>query len=405
MADVVENLNALHKEVFSNDVPDLVPAYAKIQQLVKFDKKAELGLKYVQPVRLAYPGGFTQALGDGTAGAFSLNDAKSGTVKRAEVTAAQILLKDQMDYETAAKASSGGAKAFKEGTGFFYEGMQKAVRKRVESQLLYGNASIGKVSAYAAGTPSITIATSDWAAGIWAGMEGMEIDVQSGSTSTVRGTVTVAGVDIENRLITLSGTVTGAAANDLVYFKGGFATEMSGIYKIMANTGSLFGIDAAVYSLWKSYAKTVTAALQIGDVKSAIAGSVSKGLDEDLVLFLNPRTWDNVSNGLESLRRTDKGDIKKLDVGAEEIVIHSQNGSTAFVAHNMVKEGHGFGLCMPTWKRLGAADVTFGTPGFKDDMFRQIDGKAGIEARAYSHQCIFSSAPAKNFIITGIVNV
>jgi hypothetical protein len=49
--------------------------------------------------------------------------------------------------------------------------------------------------------------------------------------------------------------------------------------------------------------------------------------------------------------------------------------------------------------------VTFGTPGFKDDMFRQIDGKAGIEARAYSHQCIYSSAPAKNFIITGIVNV
>jgi len=404
MADVVESLNSIHKEVFGDGVPDLVPAYAKVQQGVKFNKKKEMGLKYVQPVRLAYPGGFTQALGDGTAGAFALNDAKSGIVKRAEVTASQILLKDQMDYETAAKASAGGAKAFKEGTAFFYEGMQKSVRKRLESLLLYGNSSIGKVQTYTSGTPSITILVAEWAAGLWAGAEGMEIDVQSGATSTVRGTVTVAGVDIESRIITLSGTVTGCVANDLVYFKGGFATEMNGIYKVLTNASTMFNIDAAAYSLWKSSSKAVTAALTFNDVKSAISLAVNKGLDEDLTLFINPRTWDNLLTDLAGLRSTDKGDIKKLEYGAEEIVFHSQNGKVEVVAHNMIKESHALGLCMPYWERLGAADVTFGTPGFGQDMFRQIEGKAGIEARAYSHQCIFSSAPAKNFIITGIVN-
>lgn len=406
MADVVENLNALHKEVFADGVPNLVPKYAKVQELVGFNKKKEMGLKYVQPVRLAYPAGFTHALGDGTAGAFSLNDATSGTVKRAEVTAAQILLKDQMDYETAAKASAGGSKSFKEATGFFYEGMQLAIRKRLETELLYGQAGLGVVESYeATGDASVTISAPTWAAGIWAGLVGTTIDVHSANTSTVRGSVQITGVDVENRNLILSAAVTGCVAGDYLYFKGAYGAEMLGIYGILT-TASKFGIDGALFDLWKTPSKAITAALTFNDVKSAVAKSVAKGLMEDVELLLNPVTWDNLLTDVSSLRRTDKSEIKKLEIGTEQLSYFTQSGKVSIHAHNMVKQGHAMGLVSPGqyWERLGASDVTFGTPGFNQDMFRQIDGKAGIEARAYSHQCIFTAAPAKSFIITGIVN-
>jgi len=404
MADVVEDLSSLHREVFPNGVPDLIPNGCKIQKELKFvPKDLELGLKYVQTVRLAYPSGFTHAKGDGTAGAFSLNDAKAGTQKRAEITGSQILLRDQMAYEDAAKASK-GAKAFKEGTAYFYEGLQKAMRKRIETQLLYGNVGLGKVETYTSGDPSVVIAASDWAPGIWSGLEGAEIDVQSGSSSTVRGTVTIVSVDIENRKLTLSGTVTGCAANDLIYFKGAYGNEMNGIYKILSNTGSLFGIDAAAYSLWKSTSHSVSGALSFNAIKKAVAKAVGKGLDEDCMLLVNPGGWDDLMTDIASLRRTDKQEVKKVEVGAEELVYHSQNGMVRVVPSIYMKQGHAMGLSMPHWKRVGAADVTFNTPGFGDQIFFQLQSKAGVEARCYTHQAIFSEAPAKNFLITGIVN-
>lgn len=403
MADVVESLNYLNKEAYPNGVPDLVPAIAKIQNDIKFSKEDMLGSQYVQPVRLALPGGFTTALGDGTAGAFSLNDSKAGTLGKASITACQVLLRDQMSYEDAGKAS-GGKKSFVEGTKFFYEGMQKSMRKRIETLMLYGNVGIGKVSAYASGTPSITIALSDWAYMIWAGMEGAEIDVMSTTTSTVRGTVTIVSIDPETRIITLSGTVTGAAANDIVYFKGGYATEQSGIHKIMTNSGSLFGISAATYAQWKSSTIAVTGALSFNAVKKAISKAVGKGLMEDVKLYVNQGGWDDIASDISALRTLDKSEVKKVDIGAEEIVYHSQNGKIEIVSHPMVKEGYAYGLVPGNWKRIGACDVAFGAPGFGGDPFFHLSSKAGVEARMYTNQAIFSEMPASSFYISGIVN-
>jgi len=403
VADVAENLNNLHKEVYPDGVPDLIPSVAKIQNDIKFNKQEMLGSKYVQPVRLALPGGFTSALGDGTAGAFSLNDAKAGTQGKAEVTGCQLVLRDQLPYEDAAKAVKGKA-SFADGTKFFYEGMQKSMRKRLETMFLYGNVGIGKLSAYSSGTPSITIALSDWSPVIWAGLEGTEIDIMNGTTSTVRGSVTISSVDVENRIITISATVNGAAANDIVYFKGGYGTEMSGIHKIMANTGSLFNISASTYQLWKSSNLAITGALSFNAVKKAISKAVGKGLMDNVKLYVNHGGWDDLASDIASLRTIDKSEIKKVDIGAEEIVYHSQNGKVEIVSHPMVKEGFAYGLAAASWKRVGSADVAFGAPGFGGEPFFHLGSKAGVEARLYTSQAIFSEMPGTSFYISGIVN-
>lgn len=414
MADVVENLNNAAKEVFGTDgVPDLVPNSTKFQKSVPFSKSEKLGLKFVQTVRLAYPTGFTHAKGDGTAGAFSFMDATKGNISRAELLGSQILLRDQMSYEDAQKLT-GSREAFKEGSSIFFEGMQKSMRKRIEGSVVYGGSGIGTIS----GSPTtsgsnkiITITTSEWAPGIWMGTEGMQFDCYNGGSQiNTNAALVVVTVDPVARTVTASGNATdlGNLANGYtLYWRGAKGNEMTGIHGIVTNTGSLFNIDASVYSLWKTtqYAPT-SGALTFQKVKKGIALAVAKGLDEGLELHLNPSTWDDLNSDIAALRKTDDKDVKRVDIGSEEIVYHSQNGETKLVPNVFVKEGYTYGLCNPKeyWKRVGAADATFNVPGFSGEMFLHLPSAAGVESRIYSHQAVMSLAPGKQLYISGIVN-
>jgi hypothetical protein len=404
MADVAENLNALHKVVYNSGVPELVPNIALIQKDFSFEDSKKSGDYFEAAVRLALPNGFTHQVSDGTAGVYDLNDVKAGTQSKAKVYGYQSVLRDHLSYDDAAKAT-GDKQAYKEGTAFFFSGMQQAARKRLETQLLYGGVGIGKISTYTSGDPSVNINLADWAPGIWSGMKGCEIDVMNGSTSTVRASVTIAGIDIDNKKITLSTTVSGCAANDLIYFKGAYAKELLGIHKIMTNTGTLFNIDASVYELWKPNNVAITGALSFKAVKKAISKAVGKGLMDDILLYVNPLGWDDLAEDVMQLRTVDKSEVKKLEIGNEEIVYVSQNGKTVIKPHSMVKESLAYGLCKPDWHRIGACDFQLGIPGVDDGKpFFHIGTKAGWEARGFMNQAIYSESPGKSFYISGIVN-
>lgn len=416
MSDVVESLNVLAKEVFGEDgVPDLCPNGVVLQKEIPFDSAEALGLKFAQTVRLAYPSGFTHQVGDGTAGAFAFQDAVPGIQKRAELLGYQTLLRDQMSYEDAAKLVKGGKQSFEKGIPFFTEGLQKSMRKRIEAQLHHGAQGIGTIS----GTPAtvhttnktITFTAASWAPFIWAGMEGMQIDCYNGASKiNTNAALVVVTSDPVLRTIEVSGNATdlGNLANTYtLYYRGAYGVEMTGIHGILNNTGSLFSIDAGVYSMWKAtqYAPT-SGSLTFTKVKKAIAISVSKGLDEDLLLEVHPSTWDDLNTDISALRRTDKSETTKVEIGTEEIVYKSQNGSTRIVASGFMKEGFAYGLCNPKayWKRLGAADVTFNMPGQGSEMFLHLPSNAGVEYRAYTHQAVMSLAPAKQLLISNVVN-
>jgi hypothetical protein len=139
-------------------------------------------------------------------------------------------------------------------------------------------------------------------------------------------------------------------------------------------------------------------------VKKAAGRAVSKGLEEDVYFFCNPGGWDDIAQDISALRTTDKSEVKKVEVGAEEIVFHGQNGKIFIVPHSMMMEGFGVGLCLPYAKRIGAVDVMMGAPGFDGAPWFHLASKAGVEARNYTNQAIFSESPARNFYISGIVN-
>lgn len=416
MADVVESLNLLAKEVFgSTGIPDLCPNGVILQKEIPFDTSEALGLKFVQTVRLSLPNGFTNALGDGTAGAFSFNDAKPGAQGRAELLGYQTLLRDQMSYEDAAKLQKDGKQSFEKGIPYFTAGLQKAMRKRLEAIFLHGAQGVGTIS----GTPAtsgsnkvITVTTAQWAPFIWAGNEGMQIDAYNGASqvNTNAALVLVTSNPLL-RTVTVSGNATDLTAlanTHTLYYRGNYGKEPTGVHGILNNTGSLFNIDGAVYNQWLSTQYTPSSgAFTFSKMKKGIALGVSKGLDDDLDLLVHPSTWDDLNSDIAALRRTDSKDIKKVDIGSEEIAYHSQNGTTRVKASAFMKEGFAYGLCdmKNTWKRIGASDVTFNMPGMGDQMFFHLPSSAGVEFRAYTHQAIMSLMPAKQIIFSGIVNV
>lgn len=116
---------------------------------------------------------------------------------------------------------------------------------------------IAKLSAYAGGTPSITVDNPR-------GLEiDMEIDVINGTSGAVRGTVTVEDIDYGTGVVTISAAVASTAANDYVCRTGNYGLEPYGILSLVGNSGTVHGIDsdAAGNGYWNSTVDSSTTTL------------------------------------------------------------------------------------------------------------------------------------------------
>jgi hypothetical protein len=400
----VEDYGALHKVAFGNSVTELVPDFAQVQKDCKFHEGALLGDYFEQPVRLALPGGFTSAKGDGTAGGFTLNGATAGSQKKAKVYGYQKVLQDQLPYEDLSKAAKAGAQAYKQATALFWEGMMLSQRKMLEIMSLYGNVGIGKVESYTGGTPSIKILAADWAPQLWAGYEGAAIDVMNGTTSTVNGTANIVSVNTDTRVVTLSATLN-ASVNDIVYFKGGYQKEMFGLYSILSNTGTIFNIAANTYTQWQSSTHSVGGGFSFQALKKGLAKGVNKGLMYPMNVYCSTGAMDDLVGDIHQLRNVDKSEVRRIELGQDEVVYKFAGVAATIKPHAMVKEGHALGIVPQFTKRVGSADISLGMPGRSDGkIFFDLESTAAVEGRCYSHQGIFSEMPGVCVLWSSIVN-
>lgn len=416
-------LSGLFKEAYGDSVENLVPEVAKLVKMVPFiERDKEEGNKYHQPVILSMEHGITYAAAN--AGAFALNDPIAMNMGDAQIQGSQMLLRASLSYDAAAKASN-NKKAFVKATELIVENMMESMTKRLEVALLYG-ASTGGLGVCASSAnvdathTAVTLTTASWAATIWAGMENAKLQFYNGSSLISSGSdsiFTIQKVDVANRKITLTGTATGISALDTdlagaganvttIWFNGAKGNEMTGLDGILTNTGSLFNIDAATYSLWKASSYSASsAALTMGKVLSAITDPVNRGLSENATLAVNPRTWGNLNADLSALRRFDGSyEKRKGENGVMGIVYYAQNGEINIVSHGCVKEGEGFLFPEKKLQRPGAQDLSFKTPGREDEIFLHLPSNAGFELRLYTDQAIFLKTPARATKITAIVN-
>ena len=93
-------------------------------------------------------------------------------------------MRSLLGYVAASRAALGGQKAFMDATKFLVANMLRSMAKKLEIEMLYGQ--MGYATVDSATGAAITITTAEWAPGIWAGAEGMPIEIRSADGLTSR---------------------------------------------------------------------------------------------------------------------------------------------------------------------------------------------------------------------------
>lgn len=426
--NTTSTLDGLFKVVYPDGGPvKAIPEISILQDKVPFMQSERIGKSYNFPVILSAEAGVTYLAAG--AGVQTLNDSIAAQLKEASVDANQIIVRGQMDYEAAAKAV-GSKASFQSASELLVQNLMETGSKRLEISFLYGRSAtgLGRVSSSSNTNTTKTVLTFTaltWAPGIWAGVENAIVNawkVSDDSAAATANDFTVYSVDFANRKVTVTGTATTGigeldttigSGNVYLTFKGaktGTSTwvEPIGVDKIVTNTGSLFGIDAAVYSLWSGSSFDFGSAVATtAKILNMVGMGVSKGgLMEEVDLLLSPKTFMNISGTMTDLRRQNGGQSEKTGIaGFESIVLMGPNGKINLVVHPMIKEGECFAVPLKKrFKRIGSQEFSFETPGRKGELFLHVPDKNAYELRLYCAQAIICTAPAKCVKGTGIVN-
>ena len=408
-------LTGLFKDVYEDKIINLVPESSVLQKRIKFvenDKRE--GRLLHQPVLLALPTGMTFGVGS-----VALVTPVASTMGDAQIAGAGMTLADRITYDVAAKAASGGVRAFVEATELIVDALTQSMSKFIEIELLWGSSAhgtLGETTVHTGATTVgvLTIDLAEWSAGIWSGMENINIDAyNAGVLVNTNAPLVVTAVNVSTRVVTVSGNATditaintanGTALQLFPYLS--FGQEMQGYFNILSNVSTLFNINAANYALWQSNVySALSTALNFGKLQSAVSLATARGLMEDVTVFVNPKTYSNLITSQAGARRYDSSYKKnELENGTESLCFYGPNGKIEIVGHIFMKEGYAFILPLKRCQRTGATDLTFTLPGMPGEFFLQLPGFTAYELRCYTLQAAFLNSPAKGVLVTAIVN-
>ena len=399
-ANTLENLNGLYKKVYDGKLENLIPDGVKLLNAIKFVRKEKRpGADYNQSVILGMEHGVSFAEPD--EGAFALNPPISGVIKQASIRGYQMVLRSAMAFDTMFASDSAGERAFEESTKYILQAMMDSISKKLEIRLFHGQSGLATATA---SSNLLTISSGQWAPGIWGGAENMRIELYDSADSLI-GDCKVNFVDFDNKTVTVDAMPAGAAAAGVltVYEYGSKGKEMAGLHKIITNSGSLFGISASQYSLWKGNSHAVGGALSFNKLAKGLAKPVAKGLQSDVTVYVNPAAWADLMTEQAGSRRFDVSyKSATAQNGSEALEFFSQNGKMTIVSSIFVKEGFAYAINHDQFLRVGSTDLTFKNPLSNEDFFHMLENNAGVGIRCYTNQALFCIKIGHQLIFTGI---
>jgi len=419
--NTITTLDGYFKEIYADKLNNLIPDNDVLKNRIPFSVKDRIGKGYNQPVKVAGAGGITFAASG--AGAFSINTPIAGQTQNAVVDGSQILIAEDTDYESVAKAA-GNKQAFAQTVGFVVDGMIETATKLLEIEMRYGQKGLGQISAVSGtGTSrTVTLSNATWCSVIWSGCKGWKFNIHNGTTFIGGGTATAADslytidtISIADKQITFTCTTTGGTALDTavssgdtldIYYYDAYGKEMAGLQKIMTTTsGNLFSIDTASYELWVGNSSNVNGAISLEKLFAGLDEPIARGCMSSGFVCLNPKKWRVLMDEMAALRRYDSSyKVKNADYGhTEPLMIHTAAGVAEVIPDIYCKEGDGFFIPRNKFQRIGATDFSFTLPGKPNDkFFFEKPSNAGFELRIYSHQALFTSYPAHTVYFYGI---
>ena len=402
-----DTLNAIYKEAYADRVKDLIPEGVKVLNMIKFQpSEKQPGNFYIQPVTLGLEHGFTYGGAGGTA--FTLRAGVASSHEQAKLKGHEMVLRSYL--AVGAVSRSGGKNAFLNASKLVVENMLKSFARRLEVQLMYGQADGGLGVIESVSTNDLKIEDHEWAAGIWSGSENMPIEIRS-SAGALRGEANITVNDLATKTITVDAAPVGTVATDVIYYAGAFGNEFAGIHKIITNTATIFDIDASQYSLFRGNTVEVgtdfagnEAVLSFEKIEEAVAVAMEKGLaDEDIVVICNPKSWNNLLTDLAAKRQYDQSySDAELTQGSRSIKFFGQNGMIEIKPSIYCKEGYAYALQPDCFLRVGSSDVVLDMPGFEGKFIKVLENANAYEMRSYTDQALLCTAPGLNTLLTFI---
>jgi len=425
----------LFKKVYGN-LNDLQPEDYMLQQDLPFSQKQRVGDSYVEAVVLSSECGWT--LGGSGMDAFDLNPAIAGSVKQATVQPFTTILGSVVPWGVLSRSAGGGERAFLDGTKHIVRNNLKSHGKLLEILRIYGQSTkkLGYVSyatatyrgvAFTNGSGTLTVNGSsvaftngvntsekmlllkpgDFAAGIWVGSEGCVVK-QLNSSNVVVAEGKLVSVDADVGVIEVDFTpvaATSTSSHKLCFDGMEDSKEALGLHGILSASSSLFGISTSAYSLWKGNNVSLSNVKFTFDrLQSGVAAAVNRGgLDGDLMVYVNPRTWGTLITTEAGKRRYDGSySTSEATDGSEAITFYHQAGKAIIKSHRMVMEGDAFGIHLPDWSRSGSAEISFTIPGIDKEIIFPLENQAAMAFRSYADQYVFCHAPARSILWQGI---
>jgi len=407
-ANQVDSLNGHFKELYADQIKDLIPDGVKLYNMIDFMESKKLGNAYNQPVTLGLEHGFTYGGSDGAA--FDLLKAIASTHENASIKGHEMVLRSYLSVGAVSRSMTSQA-AFVQESKLIVQNMLKSFARRLEVQLMYGKVGLGVIKSNTA--TSCVIYDHEWAAGIWAGAEKMEVEIVDAAdvdSSVISGlpanSGTISSVDFSSKTINFSSNVFPSDDSDVdrvILYAGARSKEFAGIHKIMSNkTDPLFGIDASQYSLFRSNevevgsdATSNAVELSFEKLEEAVAVAMEKGLvDEDVLVICNPKSWKNLLTEQAGKRMYDSShSTEKAVNGSKNIEFYGQNGKIEITSSIFCKEGYAYVLPVKEFSRIGSSDITFDQPGFEGKFLKLLEHANAYELRAYTDQALFCPCP------------
>ena len=412
----LNNIQALLKRRYGPYI-NPIPSVDTVAKLAKFRTAERVGENYNFPVQLGLEHGVTHNV-DGTA--FALNPAVDSVVKNAQLDGATIMLIGNIPYDVVAKMAVGREGSYMEAVDYKVEAMMEGGELYREIALLYGpgtgaavatelavvNASISGADLNAGQVINITQGT--WSAGLWNHMVGALVDIYQSDGTTVRETgVTVVAVPDPtiNRLsLQKTGSANVVAANDKIVARGSAQKSCTGIQPILENTGTLFGINAAVYPQWQAVnfsAGGASSPMTVAKLAQLFSRLKNNGAKGGGVYLCSAAQFAQFTDELDALDRY----IQPMDMkqtGMSTLMVKSPIGPVEIKIHEYMKQGIAMFICNGMARRIGATDLTFRLGMSREWFWKELDGNAGSQLRIYSHQAPVLEIPYHCAIVTSI---
>jgi hypothetical protein len=421
-------MNALFKDQYSKQVTDALPTYSYVLSNVAFVGGSEkAGRELKQPIILSRVHGFTCQGTDDVSTTLrkpttAVNDVAS--VRSCAYTGRQFVT------QTVLARASGGAASFVEATSYVVQNLQESFAHMIESQHLYGLDSYGLVASGSEASATVDgvtftngvnvankavrIAVAEFAEGLWMGADGMPVDLVNPATGAVVFSGIVASTDpIFGVLFFEDISTMPADPRGFAFYRAGYKdVEVPGIFSILKNTGTLYGINSVTRRLWRANQFNAAGNLNFNSLQQAVTRSMGRGLADKLALHVNPRVFGSIIPDFNTVKDTgatfksrvfnESSEVKDLVHGAQKLKFYVAGQETEIISNPMIKAGYAIGLEESALVRVGSTTATFDLPGSEGVYFRPLQDESAVELRIYCDEAIFSRKNNGHLIISGI---